>query len=344
MKPAWVLVDDMRCLALFTGGLDAQIAVRLLQRQAVEVVGVHVQTPFTCPAQGLTRAADRLGIELRQLEWGGEYLRLIRQPRFGFAEELAPCLDCRSGMVRRVRELLEPLGASFLISGEVVGQRPSSLRSRDLETIAYHGDADDLLLRPLSAQLLPPTLPERNGWVDRSQLFGWHGKGRREQLQLAREWGLEEAEDHAPGCALLEPTFAGRLRRLLRQTPSPPAWRLETLHFGRHFWLESRAHLVVSKDAAEGQELRRLFQELQPSPDAMLLEPLEFRGPVALLTGDFESAVWLAAALVVERYGKEIVAGESSVAISRAGHILNVVPLPRLPDDRRQTDLPEFES
>jgi tRNA-specific 2-thiouridylase len=318
----------MRCLALFTGGLDSQIAVRLLQRQGIEVIGVQVGTPFTGAAEGVSQIADRLGIELRRLEWGSDYLELIARPRFGFAEEMAPCLDCRSGMVRRVRELLEPLGASFLISGEVVGQRPSSLRSRDLETIAYHGAADDLLLRPLSALLLPPTLPERDGWVDRSQFLGWHGRGRREQLQLAREWDLVEAEDHAPGCALLEPTYAARLRRVLLQDSSPPGWQLATLKFGRHFWCESRAHLILSKNAAEGEELRRIYSQLQQANEerAMLLEPRDFRGPVALLTGALEAQLWFAAINVLRRYAKETTE-RSFVEMSLAGRVTLRVPL-----------------
>lgn len=333
----------MRCLALFTGGLDSQIAVRLLQQQGMEVIGVQVATPFTGPEDGAALAAAGLGIELRRLEWGRDYLQLLAGPRLGFAEEMAPCLDCRSGMVRRVRELMEPLGASFLISGEVVGQRPSSLRSRDLETIAYHGAADDLLLRPLSALLLPPTLPERNGWVDRSQFFGWHGRGRREQLQLAREWNLEEAEDHAPGCALLEPTYAARLRRVLLQNSQPPEWQLATLKLGRHFWIERRSHLILSKNVAEGDELQRLFQLIQHenNPAAMLLEPREFRGPLALLIGNFEATVCRAACDVLQQYGKDVVVGQSSVDIHRAGHVSFRVPLSRQIDGR--DELPQFE-
>jgi tRNA-specific 2-thiouridylase len=324
----------MRCLALFTGGLDSQIAVCLLQRQGIEVIGLHVQTPFTGPAAGAAQAAERLGIELRRIDWRDDYLQLLTQPRLGFAEGMAPCLDCRAGMVRRAGELLEPLGASFLISGEVVGQRPSSLRSRDLETIAYHGKADDLLLRPLSALLLPPTLPERNGWVDRSQLLGWHGRGRREQLQLAREWGLTEPDDHSPGCVLLEPTYASRLRRVVSHDPRPPAWRLATLRMGRHFWRKEGAQLVLSKNATEGDDLRRLFQSVAPmgDPAAMLLEPMEFRGPVGLLMGDVAPAACLAAADVVQRYSKEIVARRSHIRMHRPGHDISEMPLPRATD------------
>ena len=126
----------MRCLALFTGGLDSQIAVRLMQQQGIEVIGVCVQSPFSFQRNllAVTEAAQRLQIETH-IETNQEFLQLVKRPRFGLAVEMAPCLDCRIDMVGRVRTLMKPLGASFIISGEVVGQRPSSLRSRDLETL-----------------------------------------------------------------------------------------------------------------------------------------------------------------------------------------------------------------
>ncbi|QDU27904.1 hypothetical protein ETAA8_29950 [Anatilimnocola aggregata] len=305
----------MRCLALFTGGLDSQIAVRMMQRQAIEVIGVHIRTPFTPPANDARVAAERVGIELREIEWLTDYLNLLRRPLFGFAQEMAPCLDCRIGMLQRAQQQLESLAASFLISGEVVGQRPSSLRSRDLESIAVHGGVDDLLLRPLSAQLLPPTLPERNGWVDRTQLHGWHGRGRREQLLLAREWNLVSEREQQNSCLLLEPTYAGRLRFLLKQSSNPPLWHLATLKFGRHFGLENRAHIVVAKNADEGRELTTLFDANVATANVALLQPLNFRGPLALLIGNIDDGTLQAAATLVARYGKDVLPEESTISV-----------------------------
>jgi tRNA-specific 2-thiouridylase len=223
----------MRCLALTTGGLDAQIAVRMLQRQGHEVVGFHVSTPFTAPVDSVQQAADELQIELIVDDWHDDYLSIVRRPKFGFAAEMAPCLDCRIGMLQRVAAKMVEIGAAFIISGEVVGQRPSSLRSRDLETMAIHGGVEDLLLRPLSARLLPLTLPERNGWVNRELLHGWHGKGRREQLRVAGEWNLHEANGHAPGCLLLQEMFASRLKRLLNARRTLSNAELASLSFGK---------------------------------------------------------------------------------------------------------------
>jgi tRNA-uridine 2-sulfurtransferase len=308
-------VKTMRCLALFTGGLDSQIAVRLMQRQGIEVLGVSIRTPFTNNLDAAVEAAARLQIELVSIGWGNDYFDLLSRPRFGFAQEMAPCLDCRIGMIERARNRMESENASFLISGDVVGQRPSSLRSRDLETMAIHGGADDLLLRPLSAKLLPPTLPERNGWVDRTQLFSWHGRGRKEELQLAREWELTEPSSYVPGCALLEPTYAARLRRLLLQNPEPTTGELSSLKFGRHFWRDrNRAHLVVAKNADEGTRLEQLGVTTDHRR-SVLLKPANFRGPLAWLAGDLDDAVIADSIGVVVQFSKGIVPRESLIQV-----------------------------
>jgi tRNA-specific 2-thiouridylase len=303
----------MRCLALFSGGLDSQIAVRMMQRQGIEVVGVYVETPFTLPAGSIAPVAEKLGIPLHVLPWHDDYLAIVRQPRFGFTEGMAPCLDCRSGMLRRVHSLLAPLNASFLISGEVVGQRPSSLRLRDLETMAYHGGVEDLLLRPLSAQLLPETLPERQGWVDRSLLHAWQGKGRKTQLALAREEGLSLDLEQAARCKLLDATYAARLRRLLQLTSSPTAFQLASLGEGRHFQLAGGTHLVVSKNAQQADLLRNRW-ELQPSTSGVLLQPSDFRGPLGFLTGLVDDDSLAVAASILAAHAKDAVLGQSSVA------------------------------
>jgi hypothetical protein len=257
--------------------------------------------------------AGKLGIPLHVLPWHDDYLAIVRQPRFGFAEGMAPCLDCRSGMLQRAHSLLAPLDASFLISGEVVGQRPSSLRLRDLETMAYHGGVEDLLLRPLSAQLLPETLPERQGWVDRSLLHAWQGKGRKAQLGVAREAGLSLDLEQAARCKLLDATYASRLRRLLQLTPSPTPFQLASLGEGRHFQLAGGTHLVVSKNALQADLLRNRW-ELQPSTSGAVLQPSDFRGPIGFLTGTVDDHRLAVAASILAAHAKDAVPGESSVA------------------------------
>lgn len=283
-----------------------------MQRQGIEVVGYCFHSVFSHPRllSGAKEAAQRLQIKL-SFEPDYQLQQFVQQPRFGFAEGMAPCLDCRSRVVARLQSQLALYEASFLISGEVVGQRPSSLRSRDLETIAFHGNAENLLLRPLSAKLLPPTLPEVEGWVDRNLLFDWHGRSRKEQLRLAREWNLTESAGHRAGCLLLEPTYAARLQKLLSMTNHPREYHLQSLKIGRHFWRENRAHLVVAKNAEEGSELETLQRML---PSAVLLRPATFRGPVALLIGSIDNFAIADAVGVVAQFGKDIVPLQSEIS------------------------------
>jgi tRNA-uridine 2-sulfurtransferase len=295
----------MRCLALFTGGLDSQIAVRMMQRQGLEVVGFYVQTPFTVDAAAAKAAAEKLQIPLVVESWQQDYLTIVRRPRFGHAAGMAPCLDCRVGMLARAKAKMELLGTSFLISGDVIGQRSSSLRSRDLETMAVHGGVDDLLLRPLSAKLLPITLPERSGWVDRELLHGWQGRGRKEQLRLAREWNLEERPDHAPGCLLLQEAYAQRLKQLLDIVREPPAWELQTLALGRHFTLRGSIHLVIARNAMEGERLKLIWQSAGDAP-AVFMEPANFRGPSAVICGLVDDQLLQVAAKVVTQQSKDV--------------------------------------
>ncbi len=327
----------MRCLALFTGGLDSQIAVRLMQQQGIEVIGVHWGSAFmhlTNPA-AVKQAAERLQIELK-LELNLELLNMVNRPRFGFAEGLAPCLDCRSHMVSRVRAMLEPLDASFIVSGEVIGQRPGSLRSRDLESIAFHGDAEDLLLRPLSAKLLPPTLPERIGWVDRSQLLDWQGRSRKQQLALAKKEDLEANPEHVAGCLLLDPVFSDKLRRTLAQRDKPLSEELACLRRGRHLWSDF-SHLVIAKNGEESEGLHRSFVMLYESPrysherqDFALIVPDNFRGPNALLFGPADVPTLQAAAVVIGRYSKLADGGERWLNVT--GPTTSKIRVPRQGD------------
>ena len=151
----------MRCLALLSGGLDSMLAIRLMQEQGIEVEAINFKTIFTCCQDTAAKAARDLGVRLTIIGQEDDYLDLVRKPMFGYGKGANPCIDCRIYMFERARLAMDQLGASFVVSGEVLGQRPKSQKRRDLEIIAFHSDLEDLLLRPLSAKLLPPTRPER---------------------------------------------------------------------------------------------------------------------------------------------------------------------------------------
>ena len=161
---------SIRCVALISGGLDSSLAIRLMQEQGIEVEAVNFKTVFTCCQDTSAQAARDLGVRLTVIGQDEDYLDLVKSPRFGYGKGANPCVDCRIYMFDKAKEFMEQIGAQFIVSGEVVGQRPMSQKKKDLAVISYHSGLEDLLLRPLSAKLLPPTLPEREGWVDRSKL------------------------------------------------------------------------------------------------------------------------------------------------------------------------------
>lgn len=276
----------MRCVALFTGGLDSQLAVRLIQREGIEVVGLHVQTPLCSGNSAAARAAaERLGIELHSVVLDEAFCQLLRQPRFGRVAGAAPCLDCRIAIFAPASAMMVDLEAEFVISGEVVGQRARTA-VRDLEVVAHHAGHGERLLRPLSAGLLPTTMPEQRGWVDRSRLLSLQGKGRKEQLRLAAELDIDPVPPPRAECPLLVEPLAGRVLEMLHDEPAITSWELALVVIGRHARLDDRTRIVVSRNRTEGEELARLAAT---NDRATYVEPDGFAGPVALVLGEFDS-------------------------------------------------------
>ncbi len=291
----------MRCLALFTGGLDSQLAVRLMQRQGIEVVALHVQTPLCSGDVAAAKAAaERLGVELHSAVLDEAFCQLLRQPRFGRVAAAAPCLDCRIAVFSQASTRMVDLDAEFVISGEVVGQRARSA-VRDLEVVVHHAGLDERLLRPLSTGLLPITLPERHGWVDRSQILSLQGKGRKEQLRLAAELGIHPAPPPRPDCPLLAEPLAGRVLEMLHYKPAITSWDLALAAAGRHVWLDDRTRIVVSRNQAEGDELVRLAAT---NDRATLVQPVGFVGPVALIVGEIDPNVQGEVVRLLAKHGK----------------------------------------
>ena len=167
-----------RCVTLLSGGLDSMLAIRIMQAQGIEVEALNFKTMFTCCQDLSAQAAHRLGVRLTVVSQEDDYLELIKNPRFGYGKGANPCVDCRIYMFERAEKFMEQIGADFIVSGEVVGQRPMSQKRRDLDVISHQAGLEDLLLRPLSAKLLLPTLPERKGLVDRERLYAFQGRSR----------------------------------------------------------------------------------------------------------------------------------------------------------------------
>jgi tRNA U34 2-thiouridine synthase MnmA/TrmU len=293
----------VRCVALFSGGLDSMLAVRIMQEQGIEVEVLNFKTLFTCCQDQAGRAARELGVRLTVLATDDDYLDLVKYPRFGYGKGANPCVDCRIYMFQRARDYMERSGAKFMISGEVVGQRPMSQKKRDLEVIAFHSQLEDLLLRPLSAKLLPPTLPEREGWVDRGRLYAFRGRGRRELIALAEQFGLRDIPTPSTGCALTEQLFAKKVHDLIQFAPQAQRWEFELLKVGRHFRWNETTKVVVGRNEAENDQLEYLYR-LPDAANAVMLRPENFMGPRVLVVGEPTAESLAFASGLILRYSK----------------------------------------
>ncbi len=265
-----------RAVVLLSGGLDSMLAAELLRRCGVDVVGLAFRSPFFGSAKA-ERAALRLGIPLRVEDITEPHLEIVKNPRFGYGKNLNPCIDCHSLMVGKALELMEELGGWFIATGEVLGERPKSQNRQALELVARHSGAGDLLLRPLSARLLPETRPEKEGWVRREDLLDISGRSRRRQMELAMEWGIEDYESPAGGCLLTDPGFSSRLRQLMDRVPGFDRYDAELVKMGRQFWVEETL-IVLGRRHEENLKIREMAL-----PSDLLLRERDRPGPTALL-------------------------------------------------------------
>ncbi len=290
-----------KAIALLSGGLDSTLAVRLMLDQGLEVHALNFVTPFcTCNRKGrceARRVADQFGIPVRVTALTDEFFPLLRTPKHGFGSGMNPCLDCRILMFHKARENLEEIGADFVFTGEVLGQRPMSQHLRAMRIIDRESGLDGRVLRPLSAKLLPPTIPERQGIVRREALLGIRGRSRREQMALAKERGIADYPCPAGGCRLTEPGFARRMRDLVTHTPDFGLNDVSLLKVGRHFRLFPRTKAVVGRDEEENRRIGMLAR-----PDDFLFEVQTWGSPLTLLRGEVDGEGIRRAAAITARY------------------------------------------
>lgn len=285
----------MKAICLFSGGLDSQLAVRLIAQQGIEVVGVCFKTPFFGSNPAIKASADRLNIELQVLDISQVYVKdILLHPRYGYGKNFNPCIDCHGFMMHLAGDYMQQAGASFLVTGEVLGQRPMSQNKASLGIVEKLSTYPGLIVRPLSGRLLPATIPELEGWIDRELLLDISGRGRTRQMALAEELGIVDYPSPAGGCLLTEPGFARRMRSLLEYRELPDWSDIELLKVGRHFYLEDSL-LVVGRNHSENELLKRAAQ-----PGDILIKMAERPGPTGLLRrlGPCQSDTTHAAAIV----------------------------------------------
>ena len=293
-----------KALVLFSGGLDSLLAIKILQEQGVLVEAVHLRLPYTksATAEGLARiraTAAQTGAKLHVLAPDETLAELVAHPKFGHGKNFNPCQDCRIYQLRLAAAFMPEAGASFLATGEVVGQRPMSQRREALSITDRETGLKGLILRPLSAKLLPPTIPEERGWVDRERLLDLAGRGRTVQEALARRWGLSYPSP-AGGCLLTYRESADRYRNLLDLLGGLNLADIPLIGLGRHFRLSPRTVAVVGRRREENQALARHFRHHHTGRTLMQVERVP--GPLTLVLGEPNPEDLDAAAAVTARY------------------------------------------
>ena len=284
--------------SLMSGGLDSQLAVRVLQRAGAEVEGICFVTPFFSP-KAAEQAAAALGIPLNVVDFTDDEIALIENPPHGFGGAMNPCIDCHATMIRRAGEMMLARGFDFVATGEVVGQRPMSQNKQSLGIVAKSSGLEGRLVRPLSALLLEPTLPETEGKLDRTRLLDLQGRGRERQIQLAAEFGIVNYPSPAGGCKLTEEGYGRKLKDLLEHEGLRTRRLVELLAVGRHFRLPDGTGLIVGRDRNDNAVLKA------ESARGTLIASEGLPGPTALLVGGPKSDADLARARqIVAAYTK----------------------------------------
>jgi tRNA U34 2-thiouridine synthase MnmA/TrmU len=273
------------------------LAIKVILEQGIDVTAVNIQTRFGSSKMDHPAAiAKSLGVPILKVPAGDDYIEMLRNPKHGYGAYFNPCIDCHTYMVRKAGQLLEQEGASFVITGEVLGQRPMSQNKGSLMQVEKDSGLEGLLLRPLSAQRLKMTIPEREGWVDRERLLGIEGRGRKMQFELAEKWELTGFSTPAGGCLLTDKEYGEKLKRLLSSKQDITDNDIALTKIGRHFY-EGSSEIVVGRKHEENLKLLEL--EL---PGDYIFKLVDVPGPVTLLRGDVTDELIEKAARLTARY------------------------------------------
>lgn len=331
-----------KAVALISGGLDSMLAARAVLEQGIHVEGINFFTGFC--VEGHTHAirqkdratpkrnnalwvAEQLGIKLHIIDVVEEYKDVVLNPKHGYGANLNPCLDCKGFMVRHAHRWMEDNGFDFIITGEVIGQRPMSQRRDTLPVVARESGAGDRLLRPLCAQLLAPTLPEREGWVNREQLFAFNGRSRKPQIALAKRYALEDYAQPAGGCCFLtDPNYTKKLEDLW-QSRGDKQYELDDimlLKVGRHLRPRPHFKIIVGREEGENNFMEGYRYRYTH------MRPLSHKGPLVLIDGDIDDDDLQLAARLAARFSQGRDDAMVSIrATGKTGHTydLDVTPL-----------------
>jgi len=298
-------------IVMFSGGLDSTIVAHYLKSMGLKIKLIHYVLPFYSGIgfthKSIHTAAELLGLELDIIEEGQEFASMMKTPFFGFGKNANPCVDCRIRRLIHAKNSMQQLGASFIATGEVAGQRPMSQGINTMNAIEKKADVKGILLRPLSAKHFPPTIAEEKGLVDREKLFDWKGRSRAFQLEYSKKHNLVHG---APGggCVLTMIDPSNRFHELAKYSPDFGLNELKLIAYGRHFRISDKCKFVIARNNSENQIMEKLLE-----PDNNYLQMADTPGPIGLIRGEYTEPDLSQCASMLARYSKEKDADSANV-------------------------------
>ena len=287
-----------RALAMISGGLDSILAAKLIKEQGIEVIGICFKSYFFGPSNAI-RMTKNIGIELEIIDFSEVHFNMVKTPKHGYGKNVNPCIDCHAMMMNYSGHLLEKLNADFIITGEVLNQRPMSQNRAALDVVKNESGFKNMILRPLCAKNLTITKMELDGLVDREKLLDIKGRSRKIQIELARKWGILDYPSPAGGCKLTEPNYGRRLKELMEHKEEITSIDLEMLKIGRHFRVSPKVKIISTRDEEEEKNIVKYLNEKD-----IVLSAKDYNGSLVIVMGNAAAEDIEFAAKVAARYSK----------------------------------------
>ncbi|MGB9677104.1 MAG: hypothetical protein ACPLZ9_00655 [Candidatus Ratteibacteria bacterium] len=321
-------MEKIKALSLLSGGLDSTLATKLIIEQGIEVLAINFYSPF-CRCNRIKGCgssakfiSEKLGIEVKRIFLGEEYLNIVKNPKYGYGKNLNPCIDCRILMFKKAKEYMEKDGYSFIITGEVLNQRPKSQTYKALKIIESQTGLDGLILRPLSAQFLPETIPEKKGWIDRRKLLSIKGRTRKQQIFFADFYGIKDYPCPSGGCLLTDPIFSKKVKDLI-EFGDFNLENINLLKIGRHFRINPFLKLIIARDE---EESIRLLSFKKENDVVFMNEKTKITG---ILRGCFNEFSVRDPARIFAKYTKD---NQVIIIIKGENKKIYVQPIPEIPE------------
>ncbi len=309
---------------MFSGGLDSILSVIYMKKLGYEVIPIFFKTPFFTP-ENAQKAADENGFELTVIDITKQHIEMMNAPRYGFGKNMNPCIDCHGLMFKELSKLMEENKIDFLISGEILGQRPMSQRKDALNSVAKLSSVKDLIIRPLCQKLLVDTKPIREGWVKKEEMLDIQGRGRYRQIALAKEYGIKSFSNPGGGCVLTDIQYSIKLKDLVEHNMFEEKY-IKFLRIGRHFRLSDNVKMIIGRNSDDNEKLSKLIT------DEIIFKHLEIPGPLAIINSKHKlqkNEIELVASLLL-RYHQKI-ENEAIVHFGENHKLENSIQVTKMP-------------